>query len=150
MNRLFIKVLPLLFIGLAGCGSPPQETAVDRGAAPRPASRPASRPMSRPAPAGDSRERQAQFLREIRSADPQFKTIEKAAFNERGELGLVLDRDVPLDSIKPMLKVVLTRMDKAFPGRDATVIAYAPNGMEIGTAYLDARSRKMWYKGRAG
>lgn len=94
-----------------------------------------------------ARRRQADFLNRIRRADPQRATIERAIFNEQNELGLVLARGVPMDSIPALMRSMLTQMAREFPGEDLTILAYAPSNppMKIGTARLDARTRDMTY-----
>jgi hypothetical protein len=69
---------------------------------------------------GSSREitqRQAEFLNRIRAADPQQRTIERALLNEQNELGLVLDRSVPMDKIPDLMRSMLAEMAREFPGR---------------------------------
>jgi hypothetical protein len=89
----------------------------------------------------------AEFLNRIRSADPQYQTIQKAVLNEQNELGIILNRNVDLNSIAPLMRSLLTQMAKEFPNQDLTVIAYAPTDppMKIGTGQLDARTREMTY-----
>lgn len=96
---------------------------------------------------GSVRERQAAFLNRIRRSDPRFETIERAMLNENNELGLVLNRNVEMDAIPPLMRTMLTEMAKEFPGQSLTVIAYAPTQppAKIGTARLDARTREMTY-----
>ncbi len=86
-------------------------------------------------------------MNRIRQADPQFKTIDRALLNGQNELGLILDRSVPMDSIPALMRTMLVQMAKEFPGQDLTVDAYAPSTppMKIGTAHLDARTRDMTY-----
>jgi hypothetical protein len=93
------------------------------------------------------RERQAAFLNRIRQSDPRFETIQRAVLNENNELGLILGRNVEMDSIPALMRSMLTEMAKEFPGQDLTVIAYAPSQppTKIGTARLDARTREMTY-----
>ena len=97
--------------------------------------------------AASQREQQAAFLQRIRSSDPQFQTIERALFNERNELGVVLDRGVEMDAIPGMMRALLTQMAREFPGEDLTIIAYAPTQppARIGVARLDSRTRQMSY-----
>ncbi|MDQ3198053.1 MAG: hypothetical protein M3Q46_02495 [Verrucomicrobiota bacterium] len=97
-------------------------------------------------PSGE-RGRQMAFLNRIRAADPQGKTIERALLNERNELGLILDRSVPLDKIPVLMRSILTQMAKEFPRQNLTVIAYTPSNPphKIGTAHLDAQTRDMTY-----
>jgi len=87
------------------------------------------------------------FLNQIREADPQHRTIDRALLNEQNELGLVLDRSVAMDKIPALMRMMLTEMAKEFPGQDLNVIAYAPMNppRKIGTAHLDARTRDMSY-----
>ena len=94
-----------------------------------------------------NKQKQADFLNRIRSADPQGKTIERALLNENNELGLILDRSVQLDDIPKLMRSMLTQMAKEFPGQDLTVIAYTPSNppRKIGTARLEATSREMTY-----
>jgi len=97
--------------------------------------------------AANPRERQAAFLQRIRSSDPQFQTIDRALFNERNELGVVLDRGVEMDAIPQLMRSLLTQMAREFPGQDLTVLAYAPTEppRRLGVARLDARSGQMTF-----
>jgi hypothetical protein len=89
----------------------------------------------------------AEFLNRIRKADPQFSTIQRALLNEQNELGIILNRDVDLNTIPALMRSLLTQMAREFPGQDLTVIAYAPSNppMKIGTGQLNARTRDMTY-----
>ena len=93
------------------------------------------------------RQRQVAFLHRLRQADPRYQTIEKAVLNEQNELGVILNRQVEMEAVRPLMKSLLTQMAKAFPGQNLTVIAYAPSEppMKIGTARLNARTRQMTY-----
>ena len=102
------------------------------------------------AESGSSREttqRQAEFLNRIRAADPEQRTIERALLNEQNELGLILDRTVPMDKIPDLMRSMLTEMAREFPGQNLTVLAYAPSEppRKIGTARLNAQTRDMTY-----
>ena len=102
--------------------------------------------QSQPA-ASDLRQRQVEFLHRLRQADPRYQTIDKAVLNEQNELGVILNRQVEMDAVRPLMKTLLTQMAKAFPRHNLTVIAYAPSEppMKIGTARLNARTRQMTY-----
>jgi hypothetical protein len=93
------------------------------------------------------RQRQIAFLHRIRQADPRYHTIDKAILNEQNELGVILNRHVEMEAVRPLMRTLLTQMAKAFPGQNLTVIAYAPSDppMKIGTARLHARTRQMTY-----
>jgi hypothetical protein len=95
----------------------------------------------------DFKQRQLAFLNRIREADPQQRTIERAMLNEQNELGLILDRNVEMDRIPDLMRMMLTEMAREFPGQDLTVLAYAPSNppRKIGTAHLDGRTREMRY-----
>jgi hypothetical protein len=97
--------------------------------------------------AGDLRQRQAAFLHRMRQADPHHKTIERAVFNARNELGIILNQQVDLDALRPLLRTILIQLAEDFPGHDLTVIAYAPTAppMAIGTARLEAQTGVMTY-----
>jgi hypothetical protein len=97
--------------------------------------------------AGTLQQRQMAFLHRMRQADPRSETIERAVFNARNELGVILSRHVELEAVRPLLRTLLTQMARAFPGQDLTVIAYAPSAppVQIGTARLNARTREMTY-----
>lgn len=97
--------------------------------------------------AGGVRSRQAAFLNQIRQADPNFQTIERALLNEQNELGLILDRSVELEKIPALMKLMLTKMAAQFPGEDLSVVAYTPSTppRKVGTARLNARTRDMTY-----
>jgi hypothetical protein len=96
---------------------------------------------------GDLKQHQVAFLRRIRKADPQHKTIERAVFNEQNELGLILSRTVELDKISALMRAMLVQMAREFPNQDLTILAYAPSNPphKIGTARLNARTRDMTY-----
>jgi hypothetical protein len=95
----------------------------------------------------DFKQRQLAFLNRIRDADPQQRTIERAMLNEQNELGLILDRNVEMNRIPDLMRMMLTEMAREFPGQDLTVLAYAPSNppRKIGTAHLDGRTREMNY-----
>jgi len=95
----------------------------------------------------DFKQRQLAFLNRIRDADPQQRTIERAMLNEQNELGLILDRNVEMNRIPDLMRMMLTEMAREFPGQDLTVLAYAPSNppRKIGTARLDGRTREMSY-----
>jgi hypothetical protein len=147
---LFVPVAALFF--LTGCGP----AAEERGAAPelkgvQQETYQRSNPRDeypgtriRPQPSAAKR---AEFLNRIRSADPQYATIQKALLNEQNELGVILNRQVDLNAIPALMRSLLTQMAKEFPGEDLTVIAYAPSDppMKIGTGRLNARTRELTY-----
>jgi hypothetical protein len=93
------------------------------------------------------RERQAAFLQRIRSSDPQSQTIDRALFNERNELGVILNRSVEMDAIPKLMRSLLTQMAREFPGQDLTILAYAPTEppRRLGVARLDARTGQMTF-----
>jgi hypothetical protein len=96
---------------------------------------------------GTLKQRQAAFLLRIRKADPEHRTIERAVFNDRNDLGLILNHSVELDKIPALMRSMLTPMARAFPGQDLTILAYSPSNppRKIGTAQLNARTRDMTY-----
>ena len=103
--------------------------------------------QARDTAAGELRQRQVEFLHQLRQADPRYETIEQAVFNAHNELGVILNRHIDMDAVRPLMRTLLTQMARAFPGHDLTVIAYAPSEppMAIGTARLNARTREMTY-----
>jgi hypothetical protein len=96
---------------------------------------------------GTLKQRQAAFLIRIRKADPERRTIERAVFNDRNDLGLILNRSVELDKIPALMRSMLTQMARAFPGQDLTILAYSPSNppRQIGAAQFNARTRDMTY-----
>ncbi|MEP6686427.1 MAG: hypothetical protein ABJB22_06580 [Verrucomicrobiota bacterium] len=107
-----------------------------------------NRQASNPAvPAGDLKQRQADFLNRIRAADPSHRTIDRAMLNEHNELGLILDRTVEMDRVPDLMRNILGQMAREFPGQDLTVLAYTPSNPphKIGTAKLNAQTRDMSY-----
>jgi hypothetical protein len=96
---------------------------------------------------GDLKQHQIAFLKGIRKADPQHQTIERAVFNQQNELGLILNRSVPMDKISALMRSMLVQMAREFPNQDLTVLAYTPSNppRKIGTARLNARTRDMTY-----
>jgi hypothetical protein len=95
----------------------------------------------------DFKQQQLAFLNRIREADPQQRTIERAMLNEQNELGLILDRNVEMNRIPDLMRMMLTEMAREFPGQDLTVIAYTPSNppCKVGTAYLNSRTKEMNY-----
>jgi hypothetical protein len=93
------------------------------------------------------RQRQVAFLHRIRQADPRYQTIDKAVLNAQNELGVILNRHVDMEAVRPLMRTFLTQMAKAFPGHTLTVIAYAPTQphLPMGTASFNARTRQMTY-----
>ena len=87
------------------------------------------------------------FLNRIRAADPEQRTIQRAVMNETNELGLILNRDVPMDKIPDLMRSMLTEMASDFPGQNLTALAYAPTEppRKIATARLNAETRDMSY-----
>jgi len=140
--RVGSPLAPLTFIVACGCGNP--NSSEPRGAAPPPAQREQGSVAST---ATSSRQRQIVFLNELRTAEPSYRTIQKAVLNRNNELGLILSRNVEMDSIPPLMRSILTRMAKEFPGQDLTIVAYAPSNppLPIGSARYDAQSRQMSY-----
>ena len=124
---------------LAGC-SP-------SGDQPYGASEPPAAQSRGAASANAQKARQAEFLNRIRQSDPQYQTVEKAVLNEQNELGLILARNVQMESIPKLMRAMLTQMSREFPGQDLTVLAYAPSQppLRIGTAHLDSRTGEMTY-----
>jgi hypothetical protein len=127
-----------------GATAPPVDYQTGRGAS---QTRGTPDPIARNDAVANPRERQAAFLQRIRSSDPQFQTIDRALFNERNELGVVLNRSVEMDAIPQLMRSLLTQMAREFPGQDLTVLAYAPTEppRRLGVARLDARSRQMTF-----
>jgi hypothetical protein len=100
-----------------------------------------------PADAEHARQRQLDFLNQVRSSDPQREVIDRAVFNGRNELGLIVDRTVEMQKIPPLMRTLLTKMARQFPNQDLTIVAYAPSDppLKLGTAHLDARTGDMAY-----
>ena len=100
-----------------------------------------------PADAENMRQRQLDFLNQIRSSDPQHEVIDRAVFNERNELGLIVDRTVDMEKIPPLMRTFLTKMAQQFPNQDLTIVAYAPSDppLKLGTARFDVRTGDMAY-----
>jgi hypothetical protein len=97
--------------------------------------------------ADNLKQRQADFLNRIRTADPEHRTIDHAMLNEQNELGLILDRSVEMARIPDLMRSILTQMAREFPGQDLTVLAYTPSNPphKIGTAQFSAQTRDMTY-----
>jgi hypothetical protein len=100
-----------------------------------------------PADAEYARQRQLDFLNQIRSSDPQREVIDRAIFNERNEFGIIVNRTVEMQKIPPLMRTLLTKMAQQFPRQDLTILAYAPGDppLKLGTAHFDARTGDMAY-----
>lgn len=119
----------LLLAVTAGCGeqSPP----------PLPTQAPAAYPGPGAAGGGRAMSRQEQFLSRIRQANSGNNVIRDARMNGESELGVVLDTQVKLDQVRPLMTTLLKEMRDEFPGRPLQVIAYAPNGQPMATMRYD-------------
>jgi hypothetical protein len=128
-----------LWIGLSASGASPPSTSTS-GAFDGPS-------FTRRETDSNLKQRQIAFLNRIRKADPQHLTIERALFNDKNELGLILNRNIELDKISALMRSILGQMAREFPGQDLTVLAYTPSNppRKIGTARLNARTRDMTY-----
>ena len=136
-----VAVMCSLGIALLGAGWGPH------GAAPFGGYSPPSVQARSADDVSELRQQQIAFLHRMRQADPRYQTIEKAVLNEQNELGVILNRHVEMEAVRPLMRTLLTQMAKAFPRQNLTVIAYAPTQppMPIGTARLNARTRQMTY-----
>jgi hypothetical protein len=96
---------------------------------------------------GNLKQRQADFLNRVRTADRQHQTIDRAMLNEQNELGLILDRTVEMDRVPDLMRSILAQMAREFPGQDLTVLAYTPSNPphKIGTAKFNTQTRDMTY-----
>lgn len=92
---------------------------------------------SAPAAQSDGPGQQQRFLARIRQASAGNGVIRDARLNQNNELGVVLDTQVKLDQVRPLMTTLLKEMRDEFPGRPLTVIAYAPNGQPMATMRYD-------------
>ena len=136
---------------LSGCGPAPDQGTASRDASVQQGTYQRSNPRddlpSTPIQTPRRDADRAEFLNRIRTADPQFQTIQKAVLNEQNELGIILNRNVDMETIPKLMRSLLAQMAKEFPGQDLNVIAYTPTDppMKIGTGHLNARTREMSY-----
>ena len=135
------RVVGLWTVGVTLLGAGGDPTGVVWGGAPGPP------PLQAQEVGTASRQRQVEFLHQLREADPRYQTIDKAVLNDQNELGIILDRRVEMEAVRPLMRTLLTQMAKAFPRQNLTVIAYAPSEppLKIGTARFNARTRQMTY-----
>jgi hypothetical protein len=140
-RRRHLAGLCSVWIVLLCVGWDPHVSAPFRGYSPPPVQARSAEAVS------ELRQRQVAFLHRLRQADPRYQTIEKAVLNEQNELGVILNKHVDMEAVRPLMRTLLTQMAKAFPGHNLAVIAYAPTQppMSIGTARLNARTRQMTY-----
>jgi len=108
---------------------------------------PARQTIAEPANPQDLRRRQVEFLNQIRRFDPQRDVIDRAVFNQRNELGVIVNRSVEMQKIPGLTRMLLVKMAQQFPNQDLTILAYAPTNppLKLGTAHLDARTGEMAY-----
>ena len=138
MNRCFALPCVILVAMLSGCDQPNSAPPLSRDSPQR----------STPTVAtGDLKQRQADFLNRIRTADPQHQTIDRAMLNEQNELGLILGRTVEMDRVPDLMRSILTQMAREFPGENLRVLAYTPSNPphKIGTANFNSQTRDMTY-----
>ncbi len=93
------------------------------------------------------RQRQIDFLNQIRRFDPQREVIDHAVFNAPNELGIVVNRTVEMQKIPALTRTLLTKMAQQFSYQDLTVVVYAPTNspLKLGTAHFNARTGDMAY-----
>ena len=129
-----------LWLGLAGSNASPL-------AAGRFASAPGRYTVFQLQNDANLRQRQVEFLNRIRRADPERRTIDRAIFNPRNELALILARGVEMDKIPLLMRSIVGQMAQEFPGQDLTAFAYVPSNppQRIGTARFNARTRNFNY-----
>lgn len=94
---------------------------------------------AQPAPAAKGRAltKQEQFLARIQQATLGNNVIHDARMNGDDELGVVLDKQVKLDQLRPLMTTLLREMRDEFPGKPLQVIAYALNGKPLATMRYD-------------
>ena len=136
-----LKVLVGTFTGVLGLGW------CDAQQAPSAGNSLARQTIAEPANAQDLRRRQMEFLNQIRRFDPQREVIDRAVFNERNELGIIVDHSMEIQKIPRLTRTLVTKMAQQFPNQDVTILAYAPTNppLKLGTAHLDARTGDMVY-----
>lgn len=116
---------------LAGCGDEPPPAKAP------PPPPPAARAPASPVPQAQAPSRQERFLARIQRSATGNNVIRDARMNGDDELGVVLDTQVKLDQVRPLMTALLREMRDEFPGRALTVIAYAPNGQPMATMRYD-------------
>ena len=126
------RVVGLWTVGVTLLGAGGDPTGVVWGGAPGPSALQAQEVGTA------SRQRQVAFLHQLREADPRYQTIDKAILNEQNELGVILDRQVEMDAVRPLMRTLLTQMAKAFPRQNLTVIAYAPSEPPLKSGQRDS------------
>ena len=92
---LQVAVICSLGIALLGAGWGPYGAAPFGGSSPPPVQARSADDVS------ELRQRQIAFLHRLRQADPQYQTIEKAILNEQNELGVILNRHVEMEAVRP-------------------------------------------------
>jgi hypothetical protein len=139
IDRRVVVLLWVILVALLGACDQPNSAP--------PLSRDSTQSSTPTLATGDLKQRQADFLNRIRTADPQHQTIDHAMLNEHNELGLILDRTVEMDRVPDLMRSILTQMAREFPGHDLTVLAYTPSKPphKIGTAQFNTQTRDMTY-----
>ena len=117
----------LLTLLALGCDQSGDEKSQPRKSVP-------SATTSQTAPSSIQQER---FLARIQRAAAGNNVIRTARMNGDSELGVVLDKQVELGQVKPLLTTLLREMRTEFPGHPLQVIAYAQNGQPLATMRYD-------------
>ena len=117
----------LLVLLVLGCDQPGDEKSPPRQSMPSTTASPTVPPSTR----------QERFLARIQQAAVGNHVIRTARMNGDNELGVVLDKQVELVQVRPLLTTLLREMRTEFPGHSLQVIAYAPNGQPLATMRYD-------------
>ena len=117
----------LLALLVLGCDQPSDEKSLSRQ----------SVPSTTASPAVPTSIRQERFLARIQQAAVGNNVIRTARMNGDNELGVILDKQVELAQVRPLLTTLLREMRTEFPGHPLQMIAYAPNGQPLATMRYD-------------
>ena len=117
----------LLTLLAVGCDQPGDEKSQPGKSVPSTAASPTVSPSTR----------QERFLARIQQAAVGNNVIRTARMNGDNELGVVLDKQVELAQVRPLLTTLLREMRTEFPGHPLQVLAYAPNGQPLATMRYD-------------
>jgi hypothetical protein len=72
--------------------------------------------------------------------------ISDAYVRDNNKLGVVINRQVQPNEVRPLAKSLLQGFHRNFPNQDLTVLMYAPDKKLILTAQYDEQSRQVQYQ----
>ena len=92
-------------------------------------------------------QRQWTFLNQIRQEDAFSSSIHRTLLNDENQLGVVLYSSVKPETAPELMRQLMTKMAREFPGEEAAVTVYTSGTppRKLGVAHLDGKTEEPTY-----